>query len=63
MQELPPDRYRRRQIFNVAAILAVVLLVGLAFALVEKIKAGVLPQNCHMAGFTDCSVDAFGKPR
>jgi hypothetical protein len=63
MQQLPPTRTRRNQIINVAAIIAAVALIGGTFLLVEKIKDSVLPQNCHMAGFKNCSVDAFGRQR
>jgi hypothetical protein len=54
MQPLPPTRIRRKQIFNVAALIATAALIGGTFLLVEKIKDSVLPQNCHMAGFTNC---------
>jgi hypothetical protein len=54
MQPLPPNRIRRNQIFNIAVLIATMALIGGTFLLVEKIKDSVLPQNCHMAGFTNC---------
>ena len=54
MQPLPPNRIRRNQIFNIAVLIATVALIGGTFLLVKKIKDSVLPQNCHMAGFTNC---------
>jgi len=42
------------QWLNAAAFAGVILTIVLCVLLLDKIKQSVLPQNCHMAGFTNC---------
>lgn len=45
---------RHRTCVNVWVMLFAFLAVGLLYLVVEKIKGGVRPEDCHMAGFTHC---------
>jgi hypothetical protein len=49
------------QWLNAAVFAGVILTIALCVLLLDKIKQSVLPQNCHMAGFTNCG--AVGLPR
>ena len=42
------------QRLNAAVFAGVILAIALSVLLLDKIKQSVLPQNCHMAGFTNC---------
>jgi hypothetical protein len=59
MEEPSPDNYDKMRRNNLIVIVAVILLALALFATVQKIKHSVLPQNCHMAGFVNCSWTYF----
>lgn len=51
-----PDTGDDRQRFrlNIWVALFAFLAVGLLYLVVEEIKSGVPPEDCHMAGFNQC---------
>lgn len=59
----PQPSNRRKRLFNIATLVFVAVLVFSVFMFVEIMKGNIAPQNCHMAGFENCRVDMFGRPR
>jgi hypothetical protein len=59
LKKLPGKNDDDFQRGNAAAIAAAIVLVVAVFVLVEIFKSHVLPQNCHMAGFTHCRWPLF----
>jgi hypothetical protein len=50
----PDNGSPQKQWLNIIVAIAAVVSVISIFLLVQTIKHGVEPQNCHMAGFRNC---------
>jgi hypothetical protein len=50
----PENRSSQRQWLNIIVAVAAIALVVSIFLLIQTIKHGIEPQNCHMAGFNNC---------
>jgi hypothetical protein len=51
----PVSGSHQRERLNIIVFIATIASISATFFLVHMIKRGVEPQNCHMAGFTNCN--------